>query len=80
MSESTQKPIQEPDDFPDDISLDDEDIDLVGMEMDMGDVLAEYLASEDGVTIGDSLFQISQAVQLQNKILIKILNNLNKSN
>ena len=50
-----------------------EDIDLGGMDMDFGDLLGEYFASEDGVTVGDSILKMVQTMEIQNKILVKIL-------
>ena len=58
----------------------DEEIDLGGMEMDMGDVLGEYFSSEEGVTIGESLWAIKNSLEVHNKIMIKLLNAVNKKN
>ena len=52
---------------------DDED-----MGFDLGAVLEPFLATEDGQTICTALVTISKHMEMQNKILVKILTQLSK--
>ena len=78
-----QQPMPEPEE------LDDEDIDLGededgdygeddDMGFDLGAVLEPFLATEDGQTICTALVTISKHMEMQNKILVKILTQLSK--
>ena len=78
-----QKQVPEPEE------LDDEDIDLGEdedgdygeddeMGFDLGAVLEPFLATEDGQTICTALVTISKHMEMQNKILVKILSQLSK--
>ena len=78
-----QKQVPEPEE------LDDEDIDLGEdedgdygeddeMGFDLGAVLEPFLATEDGQTICTALVTISKHMEMQNKILVKILTQLSK--
>ena len=71
--------------------LDDEEIDLgddeeddgdygddEDMGFDLGAVLEPFLATEDGQTICTALVTISKHMEMQNKILVKILTQLSK--
>lgn len=70
--------------------LDDEEIDLGDdedgdygeeddeMGFDLGAVLEPFLATEDGQTICTALVTISKHMEMQNKILVKILTQLSK--
>jgi hypothetical protein len=70
--------------------VDDEEIDLGDDEEDDGDygddemgfdlgaVLEPFLATEDGQTICTALVTISKHMEMQNKILVKILTQLSK--
>lgn len=56
-------------------------------EMDMGSMLASFLATDEGdnvctalVTIGNNLDKMSKLMDTQNKILLKILTSLSKNN
>ena len=63
---------------------DDEDIDLEMLEdedgymMDMGNLLSSILATEDGDTVCSALVNISRNIEVQNKILIKMLAQMQK--
>ena len=62
-----------------DIDLGDEDYedgDEIGF--DLGAVLEPFLATEDGQTICTALVTISKHMEMQNKILVKILTQLSK--
>ena len=41
--------------------------------MDMGNMLAQVLATQDGDTVCSALVKIANAMETQNKILVKIL-------
>lgn len=66
----------------------DEDIDLGGEDedeedyeeegFDLGAVLEPFLATEDGQTVCTALVTISKHMEMQNKILVKILSQLSK--
>ena len=70
--------------------VDDEEIDLGDEEedgdygeddemgFDLGAVLEPFLATEDGQTICTALVTISKHMEMQNKILVKILTQLSK--
>ena len=65
------------------IEAEDEDYE----EMDMGSMLASFLATDEGdnvctalVTIGNNLDKMSKLMDTQNKILLKILTSLSKNN
>ena len=65
---------------------DDEDIDLemlededgYMMDMGMGNLLSSILATEDGDTVCSALVNISRNIEVQNKILIKMLAQMQK--
>jgi len=65
---------------------DNEDIDLEmfededgdGYMMDMGNLLSSILATEDGDTVCSALVNISRNIEVQNKILIKMLAQMQK--
>lgn len=44
--------------------------------MDMGGMLAQVLATEDGDTVCSALVGIAKGIETQNKILVKILSKL----
>tara|TARA_B100001996_G_scaffold58926_1_gene41890 strand:+ start:60 stop:392 length:333 start_codon:yes stop_codon:yes gene_type:complete len=46
--------------------------------MDMGGLLSSVLATEDGETVCSALVNISRQIEIQNKILIKMLSHLQK--
>lgn len=48
------------------------------MGFDLGAVLEPFLATEDGQTICTALVTISKHMEMQNKILVKILTQLSK--
>ena len=59
-----------------------EDMDYEGedeMGFDLGAVLEAFLATEDGQTICTALVTISKHMEMQNKILVKILTQLSKT-
>jgi hypothetical protein len=65
------------------IEAEDEDYE----EMDMGSMLASFLATDEGdnvctalVNIGNHLDKMSKIMDTQNKILMKILTSLSKNN
>ena len=66
-----------------DIDLGEEDEDEeadYGEEMgfDLGSALEPFLATEDGQTVATALVTISKHMEMQNKILVKILSKLSK--
>ena len=61
---------------------DDMDIDEFEDEpymMDMGGLLSSVLATEDGDTVCSALVNISRQMEVQNKILIKMLSHMQKN-
>jgi len=67
------------------LSGDDEDMEMLedddeGYMMDMGGLLSSVLATEEGDTICSALVNISRNLEVQNKILIKMLAQLQKNN
>ncbi len=65
------------------LSGDDEDMEMLedddeGYMMDMGGLLSSVLATEEGDTICSALVNISRNLEVQNKILIKMLAQLQK--
>lgn len=62
------------------IQMDEEDdVDFDGdMGIDFGAMLEPYLATEDGQTVCTALVTISKHMEMQNKILVKILTQLSK--
>jgi hypothetical protein len=56
-----------------------EDGDYEDEGFDLGAVLEPFLATEDGQTICTALVTISKHMEMQNKILVKILTQLSKS-
>jgi hypothetical protein len=55
-----------------------EDGDYEEEGFDLGAVLEPFLATEDGQTICTALVTISKHMEMQNKILVKILTQLSK--
>ena len=55
---------------------DDEDEEYM---MDMGGLLSSVLATEDGDTVCSALVNISRQMEVQNKILIKMLSHMQKN-
>jgi len=47
--------------------------------MDMGGLLSSVLATEDGDTVCSALVNISRQMEVQNKILIKMLSQMQKN-
>ena len=67
------------------LSDEDEDMEMLedddeGYMMDMGGLLSSVLATEEGDTICSALVNISRNLEVQNKILIKMLAQLQKNN
>ena len=61
---------------------DDEDDNMFEDEpymMDMGGLLSSVLATEDGDTVCSALVNISRQMEVQNKILIKMLSQMQKN-
>jgi hypothetical protein len=76
-----QQPVPEPEEIEDEeIDLDEDDDGDYGEDMgfDLGAVLEPFLATEDGQTICTALVTISKHMEMQNKILVKILTQLSK--
>lgn len=70
-SETEDEPVDE------EIDMDDEDEMMFGDDgMDVTTLMTSLLATEDGDTVCTALVGISQQLQMQNKILIKILSEL----
>ena len=62
---------------------DDEDDNMFEDEpymMDMGGLLSSVLATEEGDTVCSALVNISRQMEVQNKILIKMLSQMQKNN
>ena len=81
--------VSEDDDLPvieDTLELSDEDEDMEMLEdddegymMDMGGLLSSVLATEEGDTVCSALVNISRQMEVQNKILIKMLSQMQKN-
>jgi len=67
------------DDLDLDLEMPDDDDDEEYM-MDMGGLLSSVLATEDGDTVCSALVNISRQMEVQNKILIKMLSHMQKIN
>ena len=83
------EPIEEIEEIEDEESIvDDLDLDLEMLDddddeeymMDMGGLLSSVLATEDGDTVCSALVNISRQMEVQNKILIKMLSQMQKIN
>lgn len=81
------EPIEEIEEIEDEESIvDDLDLDLEmpddddddGYMMDMGGLLSSVLATEEGDTVCSALVNISRQMEVQNKILIKMLSQMQK--
>ena len=67
------------------LSDEDEDMEMLddddeGYMMDMGGLLSSVLATEEGDTVCSALVNISRQMEVQNKILIKMLSQMQKNN
>ena len=81
--------VSEDEDLPvieDTLELSDEDEDMEMLEdddegymMDMGGLLSSVLATEEGDTVCSALVNISRQMEVQNKILIKMLAHMQKN-
>ena len=63
------------------ILTDEEDDDLMDLdedEMDMGSLMTSLLATEEGDTVCTALVTIAQQLEMQNRILVKMLTQLQK--
>lgn len=70
------------DDLEFEMTDDDEDGNMFEDEpymMDMGGLLSSILATEDGDTVCSALVNISRQMEVQNKILIKMLSHMQKN-
>ena len=70
------------DDIEFEMTDDDEDGNMFEDEpymMDMGGLLSSVLATEDGDTVCSALVNISRQMEVQNKILIKMLSHMQKN-
>lgn len=70
------------DDIEFEMTDDDEDGNMFEDEpymMDMGGLLSSVLATEDGDTVCSALVNISRQMEVQNKILIKMLSQMQKN-
>lgn len=84
MSKQEEHEIEEGEIVEDDISVDDDEEELSEEEMvyddedipDVTDLLGSVLMTPDGDTVCSALCAIAQAMDMQNKILIKILSKL----
>lgn len=63
-----------------DLEMPDDDDDDEEYMMDMGGLLSSVLATEDGDTVCSALVNISRQMEVQNKILIKMLSQMQKIN
>ena len=68
------------DDLDLDLEMPDDDDDDEEYMMDMGGLLSSVLATEDGDTACSALVNISRQMEVQNKILIKMLSQMQKIN
>jgi hypothetical protein len=57
----------------------DEEMDFEDEGVDLLDALGQMFTTEDGETLPSILLGLKQTLEMQNKILIKILSALNKS-
>ena len=75
------KEIEDEESIVDDLDLDLEmpDDDDEEYMMDMGGLLSSVLATEDGDTVCSALVNISRQMEVQNKILIKMLSHMQKN-
>jgi len=64
------------DDLDLDLEMSDDDEEYM---MDMGGLLSSVLATEDGDTVCSALVNISRQMEVQNKILIKMLSQMQKN-
>ena len=73
--------IEDEESIVDDLDLDLEmpDDDDEEYMMDMGGLLSSVLATEDGDTVCSALVNISRQMEVQNKILIKMLSHMQKN-
>jgi hypothetical protein len=73
--------IEDEESIVDDLDLDLEmpDDDDEEYMMDMGGLLSSVLATEDGDTVCSALVNISRQMEVQNKILIKMLSQMQKN-
>ena len=73
----------EKDELPDIDELENEDFDEYMEDepymMDMGGLLSSVLATEEGDTVCSALVNISRQMEIQNKILIKMLSQMQKN-
>jgi len=67
------------DDLDLDLEMPDDDDDDEEYMMDMGGLLSSVLATEDGDTVCSALVNISRQMEVQNKILIKMLSQMQKN-
>ena len=68
------------DDLDLDLEMPDDDDDDEEYMMDMGGLLSSVLATEEGDTVCSALVNISRQMEVQNKILIKMLSQMQKIN
>jgi hypothetical protein len=61
------------------IDLQDEDEDDEEGDLDFGGLLANLLVSEEGDSVGVSLSKIAQSLEMQNKLLVKLVTHLVKT-
>ena len=74
-------PVSEEEDPDVDMEIEDEDMDgdyEEEMNFDLGAVLEPFLATEDGQTVCTALVTIAKHMEMQNKILVKMLSKLSK--
>jgi len=64
------------DDFPDDIDFDDFEIEDDGLLENIGNIAGSLFATEEGDTVCTALVQISKQLEMQNKIMVKILSQM----
>lgn len=65
-------------DVPEDEEMDFDEEDDEGEGVDLLDALSQMFTTEDGETVASALVGLKNAVEMQNKILIKILSTLSK--
>lgn len=85
QEETLLEPIEETEEIEDEESMvDNIDLEMTDDEdgsyvMDMGGLLSSVLATEEGDTVCSALVNISRQMEVQNKILIKMLSQMQKN-
>ena len=76
--EISEDEITEDHDFPEDLDFNDFQIEDDNLLENIGDIAGSLFATDEGDTVCTALVQISKQLELQNKIMVKILTQLQK--